>query len=249
LNFSVYRSIVHLLRSIRIPAQAPRLLLPVAFRDLARITPMNTDTSELWREHEFSVRVKHRSIMETHIVSIFGDSELLEDRVFEDEENRLTKLVFVRADERHETEFNTFGHPLITRHVEPGEQGTYYLKEMCHGALRSEKLTVKTIDGKTVLMREQIFSNGTIQSESETHFAPNGKDPCISSSKAFAKDGHLVREDKVLWHKENRPAVTEVTEFDWTGAPQVSIKTMHNVDGDPLWEERVAVQGRSENKN
>jgi hypothetical protein len=201
---------------------------------------MNTDTSELWREHEFSVRAMHRSNVETHVVSIFGDSELLEDCVFDDEENRLTKQVFACSDQRLETEFDKFGHPIITRHTEPGDPGTFYVKEMSHGSFRSEKLTVKTIDGKLVLMREQLFSsNGAIKSESETHFAPNGKDPCISSTKSFAQDGHVVREDKVLWHGENRPAVTEITEFDWAGSPQLSVKTMHNTEGDSLWEERI----------
>lgn len=202
---------------------------------------MNIDTCELWCEHEFVVPVKRRSATETHFVSVYGDSEVLEDRVFAPAEDRLIKLIHTCGDERMETEYNSSGGIRMTRHIEPGEPGTFFITELSQGSLRSEKFTVKTVDGKKVVMREQLIANGIVQSQTETHFAPNGKDPAISKTKSFSRDGRVVREDRILWHGENRPAVTETTEFDWYGTPEVTIKVMHNADGDALWEERTEV--------
>lgn len=203
---------------------------------------MNFDTSELWREHEFSVRVKRGADSEMHNISVYGENELLEDRAFNIEENRLVKHVFARTNERQETHFDQRGNVSMTRTIEPGEIGTFVVKEQSHGSLRLERVIVQRNDGRKVTQTENLFSNGVKQRESETHFAPNGKDPSISSIKQYAKDGRVTRFEQVLWHGENCPAVTEATEYDWYGMPEAQIKTLHNAEGEPLWETRVELK-------
>jgi hypothetical protein len=204
---------------------------------------MNFDTSELWREHEFVVRVKRLVDSEIHVISVYGENELLEDRVFHEAENRLTKHIFTDTTERQEKHFSSRGQVVLTRTIEPGEIGTFVVKELSHGSMRLERTIVKRNDGRKVLLTENQFaSNGVKQRESETHFAPNGKDPCISNIKSYAKDGRVTRYEQVIWHGENRPAVTEATEYDWYGVPETQVKTLHNSEGDPLWETRVELK-------
>lgn len=199
---------------------------------------MNENRSELWCEHEFIVLVNRGSVSETHLVSVYGDSELIEDIVTDDVEDRLTKKITAVGPVRDEVEFNQYGQVLITRHVEPGELGTIKTFEASHGSMRSERTTVRTVDGRSVMLTEQLFTNGCLKSQSETNFCPDGN-PSLTVTSTYAQDGRVVGHQQIVWHAENRPAISETTEFDWYGCAEVYTKTLHNTNGSPLWEERV----------
>lgn len=198
---------------------------------------MNTKSPELWCEHEFVVRVKNGAGSETHTVSVYGDNELLEDVVTDDAENRLAKRISVHGNERDEIEYNRFGQTHITRHTEPSENGTILTKEASHGAMRIERATERTTDGRSVVLREQLYAGAVLQSESETHYTSDGQ-PSLTMTSNFAADGRVIRFDQVVWHSENCPAISETTEYDWYGSAEVQTRTMHNLDGTTLWQER-----------
>lgn len=199
---------------------------------------MNTKSTELWCEHEFVVVVNRSSGKETHCVSMFGDGELIEDIVFDDQDARVVKEVSQEANERNEVEYNAQGHIMITRKTEPGEHGTVQVHEASHGALRSERTTIQTIAGETVVLREKLFTSNVLQSEAETHYTPEGI-PSLTVTSSFAADGRLVKSEQVVWHSENRPALSECTEYDWYGAPEFQTNTLHHTDGTVIWQERT----------
>ncbi len=199
---------------------------------------MNTKSTEFWCEHEFIVVVNRSSGKETHCVSMFGDGELIEDVVFDDQDARVVKEVSQEANERNEVEYNAQGHIMITRKTEPGEHGTVQVHESSHGSIRSERTTIQTIAGETVVLREKLFTGNVLQSEAETHYTPEGI-PSLTATSSFAADGRLVKTEQVVWHSENRPALSECTEYDWYGAPEFQTNTLHNTDGTVIWQERT----------
>lgn len=199
---------------------------------------MNIDCSEIWCEHEFVVQRTRVDGAETHTISVYGDNEVVHDVVRNEAENRIVKEIVVRGRDRDEEEYNRYGQVMITRKVEPGELGTLQIHEASHGTMRSEKLTIKTNDGRLVRIREQLFANNIRQSESETHFSPDGN-PSLTVTSTYAPDSRITRYEQIVWHCKERPAITECTEFDWYGCAELYTKTLHNTNGAPLWEERV----------
>ncbi len=199
---------------------------------------MNSNSTELWCEHEFIVVVNRSSGKETHRVSMFGDGELIEDIVFDDIDARVVKEVSVRANQRNEVEYNQQGQVMITRRTEPGEYGMIQVHEASHGSMRSERTTIQTTAGDLVVLREKLFTSNVLQSEAETHYTPEGN-PSLTATSNFAADGRVVKSEQIVWHWENHPAISESIEYDWYGLAEFQTKTLHNTDGSVLWQERT----------
>jgi hypothetical protein len=198
---------------------------------------MNTQSNELWCEHEFVVHVKRDSREETHTVSVYGDGELVEDVVIDGKNGHTIKRSTARANMRDEVEYNQYGHVIVTRHVEPGENGTVRIVEASPGTMNSERTTSKTGDGRVLTVGEKLFNAGVLLSESETHYSAEGK-PCLTVTNNYS-GGRVTTSEQVVWHSENRPAISESTKYDWCGMAEYQTKTMHDINGNTLWQETV----------
>lgn len=199
---------------------------------------MDSESSELWCEHEFIVRVNSRSASETHCVSLYRDGEFAQDVVVDDVENRLAKIVNVEGTVRDEVEYNRFGQVVVSRCIQKRDDGMIVISEVLHGSMHSERITVSQPDGKKVSFKEDLFCNGQLQSSSDTYYTTTGA-PSLTVTSNYASDGRVIRFDQVVWHGIDCPAISESTEYDWYGEPQLQTKVLHNTDGTPMWEEKL----------
>lgn len=195
-------------------------------------------TSEFRCENEFVVPVKKRGAVQTHAIAVFGDADLITD-CLTDDDGKIIKETRATTYARQEIEYNSLGKPILNREILPGTMGTRTVRTTVQTPTKKETVAVETRDGKLVSVNERVYNmGGKLQSESDSYYNPDGT-PSLTMLNYIDMQGRITRRDQILWHGDDRPAITETTQFDQIGCVSVYIKTVHNIAGNAVWEERT----------